>query len=88
MTKKPCLSRFPYRKPNSATANRPWHNGGDLEISLYSQSLRNAARALVQRLERDYGPRANWDLGPIILLYREALGLYLKLLIGEGRHFL
>jgi hypothetical protein len=65
-----------------------WHNGADAEIHLYARSLRKAAKALVEKLELDQQARTDWDAGPVVLLYRHALELHLKALVGEGSNFL
>ena len=72
--------------PNSAVLN--WHNGSDVEIRLYARSLQNAAKTLVAKLEPDRSARTDWDGCPVVLLYREALELHLKALVGEGSSFL
>jgi hypothetical protein len=68
--------------------SRSWHNGGDIEIGLYARSLQNAAKTLVKKLELDQSARTDWDVCPVVLLYRQALEIRLKLLIGAGNDFL
>ena len=65
-----------------------WHNGADVEIDLYASSLHRAAKLLVQRLDPTRNAKAAWDAGPIILLYRQAVELRLKALVGKGAKFL
>ena len=65
-----------------------WHNGADVEIHLYARSLQKAAKALIEDLELDQSARTDWDIGPIILLYRTAIELHLKAVVGEGSRFL
>ncbi len=65
-----------------------WHNGGDVEIHLYARSLRNAAKLLVEKLDRESNPKTAWDACPVITLYKQIAELHLKLLIGEGCNFL
>ena len=65
-----------------------WHNGGDIEIDLYTRSLQRAASTVVAKLAVDEKVRNDWDVGPIILLYRQALELRLKAVVGEGSNFL
>jgi hypothetical protein len=67
---------------------RSWHNGGDFEITLYARSLRKAAKSLIATLDLKPHPTTAWDGCPVMLLYREAVELQLKLLVGEGCHFL
>jgi hypothetical protein len=84
MKKKPTL-RFP--KPIE-TPSRSWHNGGDIEIGLYARSLHRAAKVLIKSLNLEPNPMAAWDGCPVILLYRHAIELHLKFLVGEGSNFL
>ena len=70
------------------TTVRTWHNGADVEIRLYVQSLRKAARSLVEKLEGEQNTQTEWDTCPVVLLYRQALELHLKTLVGEGSNFL
>jgi hypothetical protein len=88
MKKKPHVSRFSNAKSKTRITVRGWHNGADLEIHLYARSLKEAAKALVERLELDQNTRTDWDACPVILLYRHALELYLKALVSEGSSFL
>lgn len=63
---------------------RSWHNGGDAELHLYARSLRRAAKAVIANLGLTSSPTAGWDASPVVLLYRNAMELYLKELVGEG----
>jgi hypothetical protein len=85
--KKPPVSRF--SKPK--TRNSPeesWHNGADVEIHRYARSLQQAAKVLTGKLELDQSARTDWEVCPIILLYRTAVELHLKAVVGEGSNFL
>ena len=75
-------------KPGPHSAVRNWHNGSDVEIHFYVRSLQNAAKTLVEKLDLDQDARTDWDVCPVVLLYREALELHLKSLVGEGSNFL
>jgi hypothetical protein len=77
-------------KPNASISGavETWHNGADVEIHRYARSLQKAAKALTEKLELDGKPGTDWDVGPIILLYRQAIELHLKALVGEGGNFL
>ena len=86
MKKKPPIIRFP-RNAKVESDDRSWHNGGDIEIYEYALSLQQAARTLVEKLELE-NPRSHWADTPITLLYRQALELHLKLLIGAGNNVL
>jgi hypothetical protein len=59
-----------------------------VELHRYARSLQKAAKALVEKLELDQSARTDWDVGPIILLYRTAVELQLKAVVGEGSRFL
>lgn len=67
---------------------RYWHNGGDIELHLYARALRRAARTLIAGLDLKPNPVSGWDAAPIILLYRQAMELQLKELVGEGSSLL
>jgi hypothetical protein len=69
-------------------ARGEWHNGADVEIGLYADSLQRAAKLLIQKLDQDEDAKAAWDAAPIVLLYRQAVELGLKALVGEGAVFL
>jgi len=88
MKKKPPVLRFPKPKPVVGIADRSWHNGGDIEIHFYARSLQKAAKALVENLSLEPNPKTAWDACPVILLYRQAVELHLKALVGEGCNFL
>jgi hypothetical protein len=68
--------------------DRSWHNGSDIEIGFYARSLHEAARKLIASLDLKPNPKAAWDAGPVILLYRQAVELQLKSVVGEGSNFL
>jgi hypothetical protein len=82
------VSRFSKPKAKRSSAIQSWHNGADAEIHLYARSLQMAAKSLVQTLEQERSPKTAWDVCPIIWLYRHALELHLKALVGEGSNFL
>jgi len=96
MNKKPFSTRIPKPTPRTRSALPTWHNGADAEIHLYARSLQNAAKTLVGKLDLnpeldqalDQSARTDWDACPIVLLYREALELHLKALVGQGSNFL
>jgi hypothetical protein len=88
MTKKPPRSRFSRPKVKHGAIDESWHNGADVEIHLYARSLQKGAKALTEKLELDGNPGNDWDVGPIILLYRTAIELHMKAVVGEGGDFL
>src|ERR1039457_301714 len=88
MSKKPPVKRFLKSKAVAQSADRSWHNGGDIEIHLYARSLHKAAKTLIATLNLEPNPKKAWDACPVILLYRQAVELGLKTLVGEGSNFL
>ena len=70
------------------TSDYWWHNGADAEIHAYAQSLQKAAQILLGKLKLDSKSRTDWDVCPIFLLYRQAMELHLKAVVGEGSGFL
>jgi hypothetical protein len=89
MKKKPAARRSTIKPtPRFRTGDRSWHNGGDIEIHLYARSLHKAAKTLIETLDLKPNPKTAWDACPVILLYRQAVELHLKTLVGEGSNFL
>jgi hypothetical protein len=74
----------PIQPARLRSKERSWHNGGDAELHLYARSLRRAAKTVVATLDLTPSPINGWDASPAILLYRHAVELYLKELVGEG----
>ena len=44
------ITRFSRPKPKPGAIVEDWHNGADIEIHLYAQSLQKAAKLLVEKL--------------------------------------
>jgi len=86
--KKTLTSRLSKSRGPSRIPRESWHNGGETQIYFYARSLQNAARTLVGKLELDQNARTDWDACPVVLLYRQALEIHLKSLVGEGSNFL
>src|SRR5579863_100908 len=86
--KKITISRLSGTKAGSRNQVESWHGGGDTEIRQYARSLQNAARTLVAKQERDQNPSGDRDACSVVLLYRQALEINLKMLVGEGSNFL
>jgi hypothetical protein len=80
------VSRF--SKSNPGGRKQSWHNGSDVEILQYARSLQNAAKTLAGKLELDRSAGTGYDGCPVVLLYRDALEIHLKLFVGEGSNFL
>src|ERR1022692_4142709 len=88
MKKKPPVLRLAKQMEVFQSGDRSWHNGGDIEIHLYARSLHKAAKTLIATLDLEPNPKKAWDACPVILLYRQAVELGLKTLVGEGSNFL
>jgi hypothetical protein len=90
MKRKAPVSRFVKAKAKARArgTDETWHNGADVEIHLYARSLQKAAKALVKQLGFDAKPGNDWDVCPIISLYRQALEIHVKAVVGEGSNFL
>lgn len=88
MKKKPPVSPTPRLVPSPRRSVDSWHNGAAIEISLYAKSLHTAAKLLLDGLSPQPTLRTAWEVGPIITLYRHAMELEMKLLVGEGNRFL
>lgn len=86
--KGPHIRRLPGVVPSSRPVNEHWHNGAEVEIGMYARSLHKAAKLLLESLDRKENPKTAWDAGPIITLYKQAVELQMKFLVGEGGRFL
>ena len=85
MKKKQPVLKFQNPTTVSQTGERNWHNGADIEMQLNARSLQQAARALVERLHSARDSKAAWDACPAVLLYRTAIELRMKALVGADR---
>ena len=88
MKKKPHVLHLTNAKTVAQSDDRSWHNGADVELLLYSRSLCKSAQALIGTLDLTPNPKTAWDACPVILLYKQAVELTLKALVGEGSNFL
>ena len=59
-----------------------------IDVRQCARSLRNAAKTLIGKLEVDRTAITKWDAAPVVLLYRQALEINLKMLVVEGSNFL
>ena len=80
MKKKPPVLQFLPPKIPAQTYDRHWHNGADVEITMYAKSLQRTAQALIANLDLEPNPKTAWDACPVIHLYRQAVELQLKML--------
>ena len=87
MKKATPVTRFSKPRVKTRATNETWHNGADVEIHFYARSIQKAAKALVEKLELDGKQGDDWDVCPIITLYRQALELHMKAVVGEGGNF-
>jgi hypothetical protein len=74
--------------PLQERPDHKWHNGAEIEIGLYARSLHRAAKILLEKLDTGEDTNTAWDVGPVIMLYREAVELQMKFLVEEGGRFL
>jgi len=88
MNKKLAGNRFFRPRGNQGGTVEEWHNGADMEIHFYGRALRKAVSLLIERLQATNQTQDDWDVGPVVLLYRQAVELQLKAVIGEGGGFL
>src|ERR1035441_7648782 len=88
MKKKPPVLRLAKQMAVFQSGDRSWHNGGDIEIGLYARSLHKAAKTLIATLDLEPNSKTAWDACPVMLIYRQAVELHLKALVGEGSNFL
>ena len=87
--KKKVASRIPDPKTRiEIDGDRSWHNGGDIEIGFYARSCHKAAKKLIATLDQEPNQKTAWDACPVVLLYRQAVELHLKFLIGDASNFL
>jgi hypothetical protein len=87
MEKKSSVLPFP-NKAMTKSAQETWHNGANVEITMYVRSLHNAAKTLIATLDLEPNPKTAWDACPVIQLYRRAVELRLKMVVGQGSNFL
>jgi hypothetical protein len=72
--------------PNNPVVNR--HNVPAKDLFLYARSFHKAAKALAG-FQLDASPLADFDVFPVVFMYRHAVELHLKaLVLGEGGNFL
>ena len=88
MKKKSMVGRFTMPRRAPVVSSEEWHNGFDLELHLYAKSLQRSAQRLLATLDLSAETLREWDTAPVILLYKEAVELQLKAVIGEGSNFL
>ena len=59
------------------------------DLWLYARSFHTAAKKLAGSLPLDTNPFADFDVSPVVFLYRHAVELHLKaMVLGEGGNFL
>src|ERR1019366_2994871 len=72
--------------PHNPVVNR--HNVPAKDLFLYARSFHKAAKALAA-FQLDASPLADFDISPVVFMYRHAVELHLKaLVLGEGGNFL
>ena len=59
------------------------------DLFLYARSFHTAAKKMAEALEHGSGPFTEFDVSPVVFMYRHALELHLKaFVLGEGGNFL
>src|ERR1035437_3954372 len=72
--------------PHNPVVNR--HNVPAKDLFLYARSFHKAAKALAA-LDLDSGPFTEFDISPVVFMYRHAVELHLKaMVLGAGGKFL
>jgi hypothetical protein len=72
--------------PHNPVVNR--HNVPAKDLFLYARSFHKAAKALAA-FQLDASPLADFDISPVVFMYRHAVELHLKaLVLGDGGNFL
>ena len=73
--------------PHKAVLNR--RNIPEQDLWLYARSFHTAAKKLAGSLQLDASPLADFDVSPVVFIYRHAVELHLKaLVLGDGGNFL
>jgi hypothetical protein len=73
-------------RPQNAALN--WPNIPSRDIFLHAQSFHKAAKALAA-FQLDASPLADFDVSPVVFMYRHAVELHLKaIVLGDGGNFL
>lgn len=66
-----------------------WRNLPECDYFLYARSYHTAAKNLIRMLDVDPDPVSEYDLCPILSMYRHAIELHLKIIVlGKGANFL
>jgi hypothetical protein len=66
-----------------------WRNLPEHDYFLYARSFHTAAKKLARSLDIDPGPIADFDLCPVLSMYRLCIELHLKaILLGVSGNFL
>lgn len=89
MIHKPPARRLFISDPGPHNTVLNWHNIPQKDFFLYAKAFHKAAKKLAGALELDSGPFTDFDVCPVVFMYRHAVELHLKaLVLGEGINFL
>jgi hypothetical protein len=73
--------------PHKAVVN--WRKVPEQDLWRYARSFHTAAKTLAGTLELDSGPLSEFDVAPVVFMYRHAVELHLKaMVLGDGGNFL
>jgi hypothetical protein len=80
-------SRPSIQRPQNVALKR--REGPEQDLWLNARSFHTAAKKLAGALELDSGPFTDFDVSPVVFMYRHAVELHLKaLVLGDGANFL
>ena len=89
MKKKPPRgTRFPVSNSGPHKAVPNWRKVPEQDLWLYARSFHKAARTLAGSLQLAPNPFADFDVAPVVFMYRHAVELHLKRMFTLSGHAL
>jgi len=89
MPKKTSRTRLFVSTPGPHHTAPPWRNVPDRDLWRYARSFHKAAKTLAGSLQLDASPFSDFDVSPVVFMYRHAVELHMKaLVLGDGGNFL
>src|ERR1017187_6720067 len=89
MLKKTSRTRLSASTPGPHKAVLNWPKHPEQDLWFYARSFHMAAKKLAGALDLDSGQFTDFDVAPVVFMYRHAVELHLKaLVLGEGGNFL
>ena len=74
-------SRLFVRNPGPHNTVLNWHHVPPKEFYFYARAFHKAAKSLVESVELDANPFADFNACPVVFMYRHALELHLKAIV-------